>query len=81
MSKSWLVWSRGRGAPWARDPPSPEGGRQQRVLDAAFVDDTVLILTAPSPRTLDGAVDILLRTVQGYLSRAESRDNLELKQI
>ena len=52
--------------PLAPGPPSPAGGSQQHVLDAAFVDDTVLILMAPSPRTLDGAIDILLQTVQGF---------------
>jgi hypothetical protein len=52
-------------APWTSAAPSSCSPTED-VLDAAFVDDTVLILIAASPKLLDLAIDILLTNVQEF---------------
>ena len=48
--------------PWCQTEP-PADSQEEHVLDAAFVDDTVLILFAVSPKLLGRAIDMLLLTV------------------
>ena len=52
-------------APWRPAPPGADGV-PTNVLDAAFVDDTALILFAASSRLLDSAIETLLKHVQDH---------------
>ena len=49
------------GAFW--DPPDPENGDFECVVDAAFVDDECLVLMASSPAQLNCAIDVLFKVL------------------